>query len=291
MSPSERPGQQSEVPGPVTDARQRALIDQAVVAVNDDDRILAAWLGGSYASGEADAYSDVDLHCLVVDDSAGWFTDHWSETAAAIAGPLVLASNLPGVIGGYALTSDWVHLDLIIHPASMLEPTDVEGVKPLYDPTRVVPVQAERSDATRQGDPYFPAAAVDLFFYFLGNLVVTLGRGELIVAHGGIVAVRAGLIDLMLAERGIRRTGGSKRLNPYLDADQRAFLESIPGADVTRDQIAHAVQFIACEFIRRGRALAARTGSIWPMGLEDATITHLQRHLGIDFRAGPVAGS
>jgi hypothetical protein len=208
VSPSERPGQQSEVPGPVTDARQRALIDRAVVVVNGDDRILAAWLGGSYASGQADAYSDVDLHCLVVDDSAGWFTDHWSETAATIAGPLVLASNLPGVIGGYALTSDWVHLDLIIHPASMLEPPDVEGVQPLYDPTKVIPAQAERSGATRQGDPYFPAAAVDLFFYFLGNLVVTFGRGELIVAHGGIVAVRSGLIDLMLAERGIRRTGG-----------------------------------------------------------------------------------
>lgn len=272
-------------PGRVTDAPQRALIERARTVVAEDDRILAAWLAGSYASGQADAYSDVDLHFMITEDSATWFADHWPETAAEIAGPLVLASSLPGLIGGYALTADWLHLDLVLHPAATLDVGAVEGVNPVYDPAGLIPAQATPVDATRPGDPYFPAASVDLFFYFLGNLVVTFGRGELIVAHGGIVAVRAGLIDLMLAERGIRRAGGNKRLNPFLATDQRAFLESIPAADVTIGQITRAIRVVSGEFIRRGKALAERTGATWPAGLEDATIAHLKRHLDIDFRA------
>jgi hypothetical protein len=97
-------------PARITDAPQRALIERARTVVAGDDRILAAWLAGSYATGQADAYSDVDLHCMITEDSATWFAEHWPETAAGIAGPLVLASGLPGLIGGYALTADWLHL-------------------------------------------------------------------------------------------------------------------------------------------------------------------------------------
>ncbi|HEY9526712.1 MAG TPA: nucleotidyltransferase domain-containing protein, partial [Anaerolineales bacterium] len=43
---------------------QRAFVDRFVQACEADDRVVAAFLGGSNAKGHADAYSDVDL-CLI----------------------------------------------------------------------------------------------------------------------------------------------------------------------------------------------------------------------------------
>ncbi|NYH85116.1 hypothetical protein SAMN05421678_11187 [Actinopolymorpha cephalotaxi] len=264
---------------------QWKLIEGVKAVAAGDERILAAWVAGSFATGEADAYSDVDVHCLVSDDSAEWFRDNWPETAAAMAGPLVLATSLPGLIGGYALTKDWQHLDLILHPCGLADPRLTDDGLPLYDSTGDLLPAEQAAPRPHAGEPFFPDAAVTLCLYFLGNLVVTFGRNELTVAHSGINAIRDGLVQVMLAERGVRRRGGNKRLNPYLSAEQRTFLESIPAADVSEEGITATIRVLSREFIRRGRALAGRTGATWPEELEDATIAHLQRHLGVDFRS------
>jgi hypothetical protein len=141
------------------------------------------------------------------------------------------------------------------------------------------------AEVSEPGEPCFPDDVVDHYFYFLGNLVVTFGRRELVVARGGIQALTDLLVRLMLAERGIRETGGQKRLNPYLSGEQRTVLESIPGAAATRAEITAAVQSITTEFVRRGRALASLTNHPWPDRLQRATVAHLRRHLGTDLLA------
>lgn len=269
--------------GDQTDAPQRTLINRARTVVAGDDRILAAWLIGSFATGEADCYSDVDLHCLITDESADWFRSHWSEVATEIAGPLALADDLPGLIGGVTLTPDWVHLDLILHPRSDFDLQAVEVLTPVYDRLGVLFARSEPLGVVL-GDPYFPRTAVNEFLYLTGSLVKTLGRGELIVAQGSIIAVRERLIQLMLAERGIQQSGSNKRLNRLLSNDQRECLESIPPAGASVVAISDAAQAISREFVRRGKALADRTGATWPQALEDAMAAHLQRHLGASNR-------
>jgi len=46
-----------------------AFIDRFVNACQADDRIVAAFLGGSNVKGYADAYSDVDLCVITTDES------------------------------------------------------------------------------------------------------------------------------------------------------------------------------------------------------------------------------
>jgi hypothetical protein len=43
-----------------TTAPQEDLIARAVEVLRGDDRVLAAWLVGSFATGEADPWSDID---------------------------------------------------------------------------------------------------------------------------------------------------------------------------------------------------------------------------------------
>lgn len=123
-------------------------------------------------------------------------------------------------------------------------------------------------------EPYFPHRTVSLYFYRLGNLVVTFGRGELIVAQGGVQALKQDLITLMLAESGVHKSDGQKRLHPYLTTEQQRVLESIPGADVEMRTIARAAQTITVEFMSRGLALARSTECEWPDSLVTATLDH-----------------
>lgn len=264
--------------------RQERAIARAGEVLARDQRVLAAWLVGSFATAEADAYSDVDLHCLITDESADWFRQHWQETATEIVGPLVLASPISGVIGGYTLTPQWLHLDLIMHPRSELDPQSIAGLRPLFDRSGDL-LPAEPVPLVRRGEPFFPDGPIKLFLYYLGNLPVGIGRGELVHIHGGIFTWREILIQVMLAENGIRTRGGNKRLNPLLTAEQRHVLESLPIAEMSFDEILIALRAIAREFIRRGKRLAERTGTSWPHELEEAALANIRHHHGIDFTA------
>jgi hypothetical protein len=268
-------------PGP-TEAQQE-IIDQARAVAAADDRIVAAWLAGSFAAGTADAYSDIDLHCAVTDASAAWFAGHWPELAAKIT-PVVHCGPVPGIAGGFAITPQWLHLDLVFHRRSECDPAALASVRPLFDRTGELLPAAPAPVAGPAGDPYFPAAAVDLYLYFLGNLAVVLGRGEVLLAMNGAVIRRdTGLIPVMLAENGVRKQDGNKRLNRYLTAGQLAFLESLPPLTASRDSVIRFDQLVAADLITRGRALADRTGARWPADYEQATTAYLRRSLGVRF--------
>lgn len=237
---------------------------------------MIAWVGGSLANGVGDVYSDLDLNLVVEDDTIDFWRDHWSDTLERCTGKLILASDLGRpIIGGFALTQAWEHVDFIVHPRSTFQ--QPASNLPIYDPAKqlVVPGPAPSSTAS----PYYPAGPVRFFLYLLGNLVVTLGRGELVVAHSGVNALRDQLIKLMLAENGIHKTDGNKRLNPYLTQHQLASLKQLPTPPVSEKAITEACRAITADFVPRARLLAEASGNAFPDELLAATDQHLSKHL------------
>lgn len=257
---------------------QLALVRRATDVLRDDDRVIAAWLAGSFATGEADPWSDVDIHCCVRDDVPG---ETWRDLLGKIT-PTVLATALPPpVAGGYALTPEWVHVDVLLRRRSEFDPAvHAAGARPLFDREGIL---AELPPAPPvEVDPWFPREAVDWFFYMLGNIVTVVGRDDAALAMLGVLTVRdTCLVPLFLAERGIKRRGGVKRLNHWLSAEQRAVLESLPPLVATAESVVDAQLHLARIFIHRGRALAERLGEAWPEELEAATLRHVERGLGI----------
>ncbi len=261
---------------------QQAVIDRVPETLAADDRILAAWLVGSFATGRADAYSDIDLHCLITDASADWFGQRWRETATALVGPLVLAQDIPGTIGGYAITPDWLHLDLILHPYSQLDPKAVPGLRPLYDRSGDL-LPATTTPKPIVGEPFFPEREVAQFLYFLGNVPVLYARREWIILHGSVTGFRDILITVMLAEVGIRDRGGAKRLAPFLTEEQRETLESLTTAPMDDGRILEALRVVTRIVRQRAKRLAADTGAAWPQDLEEAALRSIRREIGVDF--------
>jgi predicted nucleotidyltransferase len=270
----------------IGDDRQQQVIERARTLLPADKRVLAVYLIGSYGTDEADRFSDVDVHCVVTDDTVDWFVEHWAEVLRTIAGPTVLADRIPGILcGGLGITPDWLHVDLIIHPLAEFDRFQYDGVRVLFDRDGTLfPDGDQRPTGGRPDRPYWPEQTVNLFFYFLGNLVTVLGRDERVVANQGVGVLRDQLIALMLAERGVRRTGGAKRLNALLSDEQRATLEAIPPVGTDPADILRANEYIVRDFIRRGTALAERTGNRWPQAFVGATLAHLRHHLAVDFR-------
>ena len=62
-------------------ARHRAIVDRFVAACRADERVVAAFLGGSYARGTADAHSDLDLYVVTAD---GAYADFFADRAAFV---------------------------------------------------------------------------------------------------------------------------------------------------------------------------------------------------------------
>jgi predicted nucleotidyltransferase len=281
---TDQPTDAPSMAAPTADAGHQLVIERARTLLPEDERILAVYLVGSHGTGEADEFSDVDVHCVVTDESASWFEQHWTEPLATIAGPTVLADGLPGLIGGLGITADWLHVDLFFQPLATFDRLQYDGVRVLFDRDGTLfPSGDQAPKGSRPGTPYWPERAVTLFFYFLGNLVTVLGRDERIVANQGLGITRDQLIALMLAERGVRRTGGAKRLNALLSPDQRRCLENLPWAGHNPADLVAANQYLCREFIRRGTALAALTGTPWPTAFVDATLARLRHHFGVEF--------
>jgi hypothetical protein len=263
---------------------QARVVARAVEVLPGTPGIVACWLGGSLATGLADVYSDVDLNVAVEDEHLRHWHESWPGVVERCAGPLVLAHAIGGdVVGGFALTAAWEHVDLVVHARSAL--TRPDPCRILLDPEGLL---VERLDAAEPVAPCYPTGDVTLFLYLLGNLAVTIGRGELVVAHAGVGALRDLLAKLMLAENGVHKADGQKRLNPYLSPRQRAVLESLPTPAVRGDEIIAACLVIRDEFVPRARRLAADTSQAFPEALLEATDGHLRRELGEAWPPGRV---
>jgi predicted nucleotidyltransferase len=260
-------------------SRLRESLVALVAACENAPAILAAWVGGSLARDTADDWSDIDLHLLVAhpEEFGSGIADWFASTL-----PTVLADEIPGVPGGFLfVTPEWVHVDVIVHGSQGFS-QDEFPARVLLDPqdlVRDIPASAEQM----VGDPYLPDDLVRLYLYFMGVTVTVVHRREWLALAQGAAGFRDSLlIPLMLAENGVRKTDGAKRLNRYLSAEQIAALQAIPPIGSDPEQLINAHAAIAREFLTRGRRLAADVDQPWPSALEHASLSLWQRELGIN---------
>lgn len=74
----------------VPSAEQAAVLQRFVAACEQDHRIAAAFLGGSFASGQADAYSDLDLYLVTTRAAYGQFFAHRVAFMRRLSEPVFL---------------------------------------------------------------------------------------------------------------------------------------------------------------------------------------------------------
>jgi predicted nucleotidyltransferase len=259
--------------------RLRSPLATLVAACEEEPAVLAAWVGGSLARDTADDWSDIDLHLLVdePDAFAARVLDWFGHSL-----PTVLADRIPGVDGGFIfVTPDWIHVDVIVHDRHDFG-QDAFPARVLIDPAGLVHDVPPSVDEM-VGAPYLHLDQVRLYLYFLGVTITVIHRQEWLALAQGAAGFRDNLlIPLMLAENGVRKSDGAKRLNRYLTEEQIAALQGIPAIGADPERLVEAHTAIAREYLTRARRLAAATGEEWPDALEAASVALWRRELDID---------
>ena len=167
-----------------------------------DDRIVAAFLTGSRATGNADAYSDLDLGVITTDEA---FADVISERRMLVGrlGDPVFLDHFGRDWNVFFILADGTEGEIFFGREGALDEIDVGPFQPLLD-ERGILVHAE-----------FPFSPVDpdqqrehlrqtlnWFWHELSHFISALGRGDLWWAYGQLEALRRHCVNLMRIHHG-----------------------------------------------------------------------------------------
>jgi predicted nucleotidyltransferase len=157
---------------------------------------VAAFLGGSYAKGTADAYSDLDL-CLITTDAA--YEDFFASREAflrQLGEPVFLEDfGLPNIV--FFIFPDDTEGELWFGSESHLDHIHRGSYRVLLDKKRMLagavfpehePRQAQQIETLRR--------QVAWFWHDLSHFTTAIGRGQLWWAHGQLDALRLYCINL-----------------------------------------------------------------------------------------------
>jgi Nucleotidyltransferase domain len=260
---------------------QQQLIDAVTIEIGSDPDLAGLFLSGSFGTGTADAYSDVDFLALVPPDKQTGFADRWRQILERIA-PIVFWNRLDrGVIILNAITEDWLRCDVAIHAPDDLDGRSRANLKPLLDPGNIY------GNLPETLAPSSPAGRVDYlikeFIRVLGMLPIAIGRKEYFICVMGTGLLRGFLSDLMIDAVNPPDRGGILHPSKLLPEADMAVLNALPTPAADRDELIAANFAIAREFFPRARALAKELDIEWPEAFEEATCRNLTQHFGDEF--------
>jgi hypothetical protein len=246
-----------------------------------DPRIVAAFIGGSLATGAADEYSDVDAY-LIVEDGA--YTSFLAEREAFMCqlGEPVLLEHFngfgfdmvlfvfaDGVKGELALAeaSDFLHIHhgpyrVLVDKAGLLE-----GVT--FPVERVV-IEEQRQHLLGH-----------IKAFWRGFLVISqaLGRGTLLSAATYLEDVRRRLVSVCRLSADFRDTGGHPRLEAVLPPDlQETLVDVFPPLE--RQAMVEAARRMADLFRELARSLATQQGVTYPDALQRTVLAWFDDEFG-----------
>ena len=266
------------------DLPQVRILDDIVSRLVSMPEVLQGWVGGSFATGTADRYSDLDLRISVKPDALS----SWAKPDLA----RIFADPCPGSITmvdaersvlHHVLLSSGELVDLFVQP---FPPAAVE---PVIVPIayRTVPIlppecaQIEESQPfTQQPNKHEIEQALRGFWVNSHKHRKVLDRNLDLMAHIGLqfekdVLRRLWLLDLTGQEDSRRKTIHTLTAQTALLTDrlgQHAF--DVLGMPLqTRAQLVAAIEAIRCEVSDVGRRLAAKLEFEYPADLEEVVLS------------------
>ena len=178
------------------------VIARFVDACAADDRIVAAFLAGSYATGMADAYSDLDLGVITTDEA---FADVIADRRALISrlGEPVFLDHFARAWNVFFILADGTEGEIFFGHEGALEEIDVGPFEPLLDKRGILagaefPFSPPDPDAQREQ----LRQIVNWFWHELSHFITALGRDDLWWAYGQLEALRGHCVNLMRLQHG-----------------------------------------------------------------------------------------
>jgi predicted nucleotidyltransferase len=236
-----------------------------VEACEADDRIVAAFLGGSIARGEADEYSDLDLCAITRNDAYEEVMADRADLIGRLGEPLFLEDF--GVERNvFFILADGTEGEVFIFRESELDRIDAGPYRTLLDEGGILADAkftvpgldvAERVEELRQ--------ILLWFWHDVSHFVSAIGRGQLWWAAGQLEMLRAYCVNLERIDQGVETTGDEAywKLDQSISTDRVAAIREtfVP---IDRRAMLRAAQEIVAFHRERAPVVAAAQGLTYP---------------------------
>jgi predicted nucleotidyltransferase len=266
----------------VLSEQQKGVVRRFKAACELDERVVAAFLGGSLAAGRADEWSDLDLYLITTDDTYNDFLDGREAFIRRLGEPLFLEDfDLPNTL--FFILSDGTEGELAIGCESNFLDIHKGPYKVLLDK------QGALAGATFQGTQ--PSRREQLkplrrqiyaFWHDLSHFIVAMSRGQLWWAQGQLEALRRCCVALARLQQDPTAIDAVE--DPYFKIDQAipASAESLAPLQSTLypmepGAMLRAALTIVAYYQELAHMLAEKHGLTYPADLERIMLTRLER--------------
>jgi predicted nucleotidyltransferase len=257
----------------------QAFLDRFVAACRADERVVAVFLGGSYARGAADAYSDLDLSVITTDAA---YEDFVAGRAAflGLLGELVFLEDFDLQHIVFFIFSDDTEGELWFGGESRLDHLQGGPYRVLVDKKGILegavfpeqaPAHAEQIETLRR--------QIHWFWHELSHFTTAMARGQLWWAHGQLEALRRCCVNLArLRHNFLDADVGEEayfKVEKALPAEQLAPLQATY-CPLERAAMLQAALIVVRFYQELASSLARAHGIAYPAGLERVMLSRLQ---------------
>jgi hypothetical protein len=251
----------------------QALVERFVAVCQADSRVLAAILGGSYAAGTADAYSDLDLGLITTDAAYDAFCADYQGFIRRLGEPVFLETfGAPGSAVFFIFPDD-TEGELLIGCESQFTRIHIEPHRVLLDKAGIlagVAFTGRAATAAEQRETL--RRQITWFWHDLSHFIKAMLRGQLWWAHGQLEDLRRSCLNLLRLRQDLAAgADGIWKIDEAVPVDQLAPLQATYCAlepDAMRDAALLIVQY----YQALARPLAQTHGIAYPAGVEQVML-------------------
>jgi len=250
----------------------RAFLDRFVDACRTDDRIVAAFLGGSNAKGKADSYSDIDV-CVIAAESAAEEFYGQRETFLRSLGELVFLENFGNPDIAFFIFADDTEGELYFGSEDRLDKIHSGPFRILLDKKNIlggaVFAEQRESDTFRQMEEL--RRTIYWFYHEMSHFITAMGRGHLWWARGQLDELRSKCVNLARLKNNFADEGVGEE--PYFKIEYEITVEKLAALETTfcpmeRSAMLQAAKVILQFYSETAQSLAQTHGIPYPYGLE-----------------------
>lgn len=258
----------------------QTFVDHFVAACRADDRVMAAFLGGLYAKGTADEFSDLDLYVITTDLAYADFMAG-REVFLRLLGEPVFAENFDPLNLTLFIYADGVEGELGVGHAGAF--THIHGgpyrvlldKQNLLDGVEFPSFQPERSEQIEK-----LRGQIVWFWHDLSHFITALGRGQLWWARGQLEALRRCYLNLARLREDL--FDAAEGDDVYFKIEQALSGETLSALDTTLNSLDRGALFRSAKIViglYQGLARdLSRTYDIpYPTGLERVMLDRIER--------------
>lgn len=245
-----------------------------------DVRVLGAWIEGSFATGTADRYSDIDLHLLVAEENKETFQQGLKSWLSDIQPLVLFKDTFPGQMIT-CITTAGLRVDVWLHPGDTIT---VERTKARVLSATEGCIQFKETcrDEKSKDVSLVLKQHFNEFWRVLAILPTVLGRAEYIAGSMGTTFAVMSLTEVLIIGSGNQRDRGVKNINAFVPQTLREEIEdALTMQSIDRAGIAKAHLRLAAIMQREGPDIAKQHGVVYPLALEKTVLSYISRELQI----------